>query len=67
MDRVLASEAKGRGFDPRQPHQLIICQRVTRPQNTLLGSIAVFILIREFGLEAIGINIEVGAVRYSGK
>ena len=22
MDRVLASEAKGRGFDPRQPHQL---------------------------------------------
>lgn len=21
VDRVLASEAKGRGFDPRQPHQ----------------------------------------------
>ncbi len=23
VDRVLASEAKGRGFDPRQPHQVI--------------------------------------------
>ena len=23
VDRVLASEAKGRGFDPRQPRQLI--------------------------------------------
>jgi hypothetical protein len=23
VDRVLASEAKGRGFDPRQPHQSI--------------------------------------------
>ena len=23
VDRVLASEAKGRGFDPRQPHQEI--------------------------------------------
>jgi hypothetical protein len=22
VDRVLASEAKGRGFDPRQPHHL---------------------------------------------
>ena len=22
VDRVLASEAKGRGFDPRQPHQI---------------------------------------------
>jgi hypothetical protein len=22
VDRVLASEAKGRGFDPRQPHQM---------------------------------------------
>ena len=22
VDRVLASEAKGRGFDPRQPHQV---------------------------------------------
>ena len=28
MDRVLASEAKGRGFDPRQPHQKFICQRI---------------------------------------
>src|SRR3982750_3977050 len=23
VDRVLASEAKGRGFDPRQPHQIL--------------------------------------------
>ena len=27
VDRVLASEAKGRGFDPRQPHQRYMQQR----------------------------------------
>ena len=29
VDRVLASEAKGRGFDPRQPHQLFKSHRLT--------------------------------------
>ena len=28
VDRVLASEAKGRGFDPRQPHQVSTSQRL---------------------------------------
>ena len=28
MDRVLASEAKGRGFDPRQPHQISVSREV---------------------------------------
>ncbi len=35
VDRVLASEAKGRGFDPRQPHQLVVSQRLKNPQNSL--------------------------------
>ena len=40
MDRVLASEAKGRGFDPRQPHQsldvdveIVMC--LTYSSNTI--------------------------------
>ena len=40
MDRVLASEAKGRGFDPRQPHQSLdvdveIVQNLTYLINTI--------------------------------
>ena len=33
VDRVLASEAKGRGFDPRQPHHFLMSIRVRLPQN----------------------------------
>jgi hypothetical protein len=29
----LASEAKGRGFDPRQPHQSSLSGHVTSPQK----------------------------------
>ena len=29
VDRVLASEAKGRGFDPRQPHHFIVFTKVS--------------------------------------
>ena len=32
VDRVLASEAKGRGFDPRQPHHLTAMQDEERNQ-----------------------------------
>jgi hypothetical protein len=28
VDRVLASEAKGRGFDPRQPHQIFLYKSI---------------------------------------
>ena len=40
MDRVLASEAKGRGFDPRQPHQSFdvdveIVMGLTHSSNTI--------------------------------
>ena len=40
MDRVLASEAKGRGFDPRQPHQSLdvdveIVMYLTYSSNTI--------------------------------
>ena len=37
VDRVLASEAKGRGFDPRQPHQTTILAY----QGAVLGPITV--------------------------
>jgi hypothetical protein len=36
VDRVLASEAKGRGFDPRQPHQI----PSVRPSQALTGQAA---------------------------
>jgi hypothetical protein len=31
VDRVLASEAKGRGFDPRQPRHFIFLQKRLQP------------------------------------
>ena len=40
VDRVLASEAKGRGFDPRQPHQTTVSQRVKTSQTRMLIGVA---------------------------
>jgi hypothetical protein len=36
VDRVLASEAKGRGFDPRQPHQFSLLNRTFARTTSLV-------------------------------
>ena len=47
VDRVLASEAKGRGFDPRQPHQIYMRHpsgwRFCLPQSLIAYGLAGFL------------------------
>jgi hypothetical protein len=45
MELNLASEAKGRGFDPRQPHQ--ICRRAFRGAKKRVTTFAVRVLPAE--------------------